>query len=117
MIRAHPVTGRKVLFVNEGFTVYVEGMPKTESDLLLQELFAHIVRPEVLYTHKWRQRDLLMWDNCLVQHRAVRDYELPLRRLMHRTTVAGAARRLEAHRIRFAITMAGAVLCPDTFRS
>ena len=87
VIRAHPVTGRKVLFVNEGFTVYVEGMPKTESDLLLQELFAHIVRPEVLYTHKWRQRDLLMWDNCLVQHRAVRDYELPLRRLMHRTTV------------------------------
>ena len=92
VIRVHPVTGRKVLFVNEGFTVYVEGMPKTESDSLLQELFAHIARLEALYTHQWRQGDLLMWDNCLVQHRAIRDYELPLRRLMHRTTVAGRRR-------------------------
>ena len=90
MIRAHPVTGRKVLFVNEGFTVCVEGLPKIESDLLLKELFAHIARPKGLYAHQWRRGDLLMWDNCLVQHRAVRDYELPLRRLMHRTTVAGS---------------------------
>jgi taurine dioxygenase len=89
-IRAHPLTARKVLFVNEGFTAFVEGMPRTESDLLLQELFTHIVRPEALYTHRWRRGDLLMWDNCLVQHRAIRNYELPLRRLMHRTTVAGS---------------------------
>lgn len=89
VIRAHPLAGRKVLFVNEGFTVYMEGMPPTESDLLLRELFRHILRPETLYTHQWRQGDLLMWDNCLVQHRAIRDYALPLRRLMHRTTVAG----------------------------
>jgi taurine dioxygenase len=86
---AHPVTGGKVLFVNEGFTVYIEGLPKTESDSLLRELFAYTVRPEVLYVHQWRQGDLLMWDNCLVQHRAIRDYAPPLRRLMHRTTVAG----------------------------
>ena len=100
VIRAHPVTGRKVLFVNEGFTVYVEGMPRAESDSLLQELFEHIARPEVLYAHQWRRGDLLMWDNCLVQHRAVRNYELPLRRLMHRTTVAGTRRgtaRLDSH--------------------
>jgi taurine dioxygenase len=90
VIRAHPMTGRLVLFVNEGFTAGVEGLPKDESDSLLQELFAHIVRPEALYTHQWRQGDLLMWDNCLTQHRAIRNYELPLRRLMHRTTVAGA---------------------------
>jgi taurine dioxygenase len=89
IIREHPMTGRKVLFVNEGFTVYIEGLPKTESDSLLQELFAHIVRPEGLYTHQWRLGDLLMWDNCLVQHRATPDYAPPLRRLMHRTTVAG----------------------------
>jgi taurine dioxygenase len=89
VIREHPVTGRKVLFVNEGFTVYIEGLPKTESDSLLQELFSHIVRPEGLYTHQWRLGDLLMWDNCLVQHRATRDYAPPLRRSMHRTTVAG----------------------------
>jgi taurine dioxygenase len=89
MIRMHPVTGRDVLFVNEGFTVSIDGMPKNESDLLLRELFTHIVRPEVVYKHEWQQGDLLMWDNGLVQHRAIRDYDLPLRRLMHRTTVAG----------------------------
>lgn len=89
IMRAHPITGRKVLFVNEGFTVEIEGMPRAESDSLLAELFSHITRPEALYHHQWRQCDLLMWDNCLTQHRAVRDYELPLRRLMHRTTVAG----------------------------
>jgi taurine dioxygenase len=92
VIRAHPLTGRKVLFVNEGFTVSVEGMPQTESDSLLQNLFAHMVRREVLYAHHWRPGDLLMWDNCLVQHRAVVDYELPMRRLMHRTSVAGVQR-------------------------
>jgi taurine dioxygenase len=89
VFHSHPVTGRKVLFVNEGFTASIEGIPSSESNALLQELFAHIVRPEALYTHQWRQGDLLMWDNCLTQHRAIRNYELPLRRLMHRTTVAG----------------------------
>jgi len=89
VIRAHPLTGRKVLFVNEGFTVLIERMPHAESNSLLQELFTHIARPETLYTHHWRQGDLLMWDNCLVQHCAIRNYELPLRRLIHRTTVAG----------------------------
>jgi taurine dioxygenase len=89
VIRSHPLTGRKVLFVNEGFTVYLEGMSQTESDSLLRSLFAHIVRREVLYAHHWRQGDLLMWDNCLVQHCAVGDYHPPLRRVMHRTTVAG----------------------------
>ena len=92
VIRPHPLTGRKVLFVNEGFTAYMEEMTQTESGLLLRGLFAHIVRPEALYAHQWRQGDLLMWDNCLVQHCAVSDYDLPLRRLMHRTTVAGPQR-------------------------
>jgi taurine dioxygenase len=89
VFRPHPFTGRKVLFVNEGFTTSIEGLPAGESTALLAELFAHMVRPETLYTHQWQAGDLLMWDNCLVQHRAIRDYELPLRRRMHRTTVAG----------------------------
>ena len=89
VIRFHPVTGRKVLFVNEGFTAFIEGMPEEESAAVLQELYRHIARPEALYQHIWRVGDLLMWDNCLTQHRAVRNYELPLRRRMHRTTVAG----------------------------
>ena len=89
VVRRHPVTGRKVLFVNEGFTALIEGISSEESSALLQELCAHIVRPETLYTHRWQKGDVLMWDNCLTQHRAIRNYQLPLRRLMHRTTVAG----------------------------
>ncbi|MFN7935974.1 MAG: TauD/TfdA family dioxygenase [Bryobacteraceae bacterium] len=89
VLRSHPVTGRKVVFVNEGFTAAIEGIPVEESAKILPTLFAHIVRPEALYTHRWQAGDLLMWDNCLTQHRAIRNYELPLRRLMHRTTVAG----------------------------
>lgn len=89
IVRRHPITGCQVLFVNEGFTVEIEGIARLESDALLAELFAHITRPDTLYRHQWRKGDLLMWDNCLTQHRAVRDYELPLRRRMHRTTVAG----------------------------
>ncbi|MFN7921517.1 MAG: TauD/TfdA family dioxygenase [Bryobacteraceae bacterium] len=90
VIREHPVTGRKVVFVNEGFTVSIDGMAADESTALLDTLFRHITRPEALYTHRWQAGDVLMWDNCLTQHRAIRNYELPLRRLMHRTTVAGA---------------------------
>ncbi|MBS1825636.1 MAG: TauD/TfdA family dioxygenase [Acidobacteria bacterium] len=89
VLRAHPITGRKVIFVNEGFTAAIEGIPAEESAAILPQLFAHIVRPEALYTHRWQQGDLVMWDNCLTQHRAIRNYQLPLRRLMHRTTVAG----------------------------
>ncbi len=89
VIRRHPITQRKVVFVNEGFTAAIEGITAAESQELLHRLYAHMVRPEALYTHRWREGDLLLWDNCLTQHRAVRNYELPLRRLMHRTTVAG----------------------------
>jgi taurine dioxygenase len=89
VIRLHPVTGCKVLFVNEGFTAFIEGMPEDESAAVLNELYWHITQPETLYQHIWRVGDLLIWDNCLTQHRAVRNYELPLRRRMHRTTVAG----------------------------
>lgn len=89
VICSHPITGRKVLFVNEGFTHTLEGVDAEEGRALLRQLFDHITRPEALYQHNWRVGDLLMWDNWLVQHRAIRNYEWPLRRLMHRTTVAG----------------------------
>ncbi len=89
MARAHPWTGRKTLFVNEGFTTSVEGMAEEESARLLRTLFDHITRPEAVYRHKWRVGDLLMWDNGSTQHCAVADYALPLRRRMQRTTVRG----------------------------
>jgi taurine dioxygenase len=91
VVRIHPVTGRKCLFVNEAHTARIAGLPRDESDALLAELCAHIVRPEFRYEHHWRAGDLLMWDNVSVQHKANFDYRLPLRRLMHRATVRGPA--------------------------
>jgi taurine dioxygenase len=90
VVRTHPVTKRKGLFINEAHTSKMAGMPEAEGDALLAELYAHIVKPEFIYRHSWRPGDLLMWDNCAVQHKATFDYDLPLRRLMHRTTVRGS---------------------------
>lgn len=91
VVATHPYTGKKCLFVNEGFTTRIVGMPEAESSALLADLFAHVRKPEFLYAHKWAVGDLLMWDNLSTQHFAVADYALPLRRKMQRTTVTGVA--------------------------
>ena len=88
-VRTHPYTGKKCLFVNEGYTTRIVGMDEAESAALLAELFALIKDHRFVYRHRWQVGDFLIWDNCAVQHRAVLDYELPQRRLMERTTVAG----------------------------
>lgn len=88
-VRTHPYNGRKCLFVNEGYTTRIVGLEEGESAAILTELFEHIKKPELTYRHKWRVGDFLIWDNCAVQHRAVLDYELPLRRRMERTTLTG----------------------------
>ena len=90
VLRTHPVTGRKGMFINQGHTSHLTGMPRAESDTLLAGLYAHITRPEFIYGHSWRVGDLLMWDNIAVQHKATFDYD-PLPRLMYRTTVRGPA--------------------------
>lgn len=90
VVRVHPVTQRKGLFINEGHTSHLTGMPRAESDQLLAQLYAHITQPEFIYGHSWRVGDLLMWDNIAVQHKATFDYD-PLPRLMYRTTVRGPA--------------------------
>jgi taurine dioxygenase len=91
VVRTHPITRRKCLYVNEGFTVSILGLPEDEGSDLLAELSAHAHKAEFVYRHHWRRGDLLMWDNCQTQHLAVGDYALPQRRLMHRTTVKGSA--------------------------
>lgn len=91
VVRTHPVTGRKALFVNEAHTSKIVGLEDSDGQALLDELCRHVIRPEFVYRHRWRAGDLLMWDNCAVQHKATFDYDLPLRRLMHRTTVRGPA--------------------------
>lgn len=91
IVRAHPDTGRKCLFVNEGYTTRIVDMDPGESDALLAELFAHVRKPEFVYRHQWQVGDFLIWDNCATQHCAVPDYALPLRRVMERTTLTGGA--------------------------
>jgi taurine dioxygenase len=91
IVRTHPVTGRKGLFVNEAHTSHIAGLPAAESEALLQKICAHVVQPEFRYRHRWQAGDLLMWDNVAAQHKATFDYALPLRRLMYRTTVRGTA--------------------------
>ena len=91
VVRTHPVTGRKGLFINEAHTSHIVGLSAAESAALIEQICAHVVRPEFRYEHQWRAGDLLMWDNAAVQHRANFDYRLPLRRRMHRTTVRGSA--------------------------
>lgn len=91
IVRTHPVTGKKGLFINEAHTSHIVGLPKAESDALLKEVCRHVIQPEFQYEHHWQAGDLLMWDNCAAQHKANFNYRLPLRRLMYRTTVRGSA--------------------------
>lgn len=89
VIRTHPVTGRKCIYVNEGFTDHIVGLPADESRSLLDELFEHATRPGFIYRHKWQQGDLLMWDNVSTQHNAIGDYGTRPR-IMQKATVAGS---------------------------
>jgi taurine dioxygenase len=90
VIRTHPVTGQRAIYVRAGECVSIVGMPDAEALPLIRELCDFVTRPEFLYRHHWRVGDLLMWDNCCAQHLAVKDYDLPQRRLMHRVTVNGS---------------------------
>jgi taurine dioxygenase len=91
IVRAHPKTGRKCLYVMRDDCTGIEGIEQEEAEVLIAALADHIVKPAFIYRHQWQPGDLLMWDNCTVQHRAIQDYDLPQRRLMHRTTMGGAA--------------------------
>ena len=90
LVRTHPVTGRKALYVSPVYTVGIEGMTLKESQAILGFLFAHMTQDEFVYRHKWAQGMLLMWDNRCTVHYADGGYDGHLR-VMHRTTVAGEA--------------------------
>ena len=90
VVRSHPRTGRKCLYVMRDDCTAIDGMEAEEAEALIAALADHIVKPAHIYRHQWRTGDLLMWDNCTVQHRAIQDYDLPQRRLMHRTTMGGS---------------------------
>ncbi|HOW76330.1 MAG TPA: taurine dioxygenase [Candidatus Competibacteraceae bacterium] len=88
VIRTHPVSGRKGLFVNAGFTTRIVELAPRESEAVLNLLFAHIARPEFVVRWRWKTHDVAFWDNRLTQHYAIADY-LPHRRVMHRATILG----------------------------
>src|ERR1700747_712265 len=73
IVRTHPYTGCKSLYVTAGECVGIEGMPEDEAVDLIAELDAHCVRPEFCYRHRWRAGDLLMWDNAAAMHLAICD--------------------------------------------
>ena len=88
VVRTHPETGIKGLFVNEGFTTAIEGLQPDESRALLELLIAHQAKPQFTYRHRWQTGDVLFWDNRITQHMVVADY-WPQRRRMHRATILG----------------------------
>jgi taurine dioxygenase len=88
VVRLHPVSGRKVLFVNPQFTIAIKGMDERESRTLLDTLFHQALIPEYQHRHHWAPHTIAMWDNRSTQHYAVHDY-YPQRRYMERVTIKG----------------------------
>src|SRR5579859_299769 len=88
VVRIHQTTGRKALFLNELCVDQIVGLPPTESEQLLKELYDHTLRPELIYRHKWRKGDLLVWDNCSLMH-CVADIPVHEPRIFHRSQTRG----------------------------
>lgn len=88
VVRTHPETGEKALFVNEGFTARIEGWPESGSRAMLERLYAHCADERFVYAHRWRAGDLVLWDNRCTMHCAT-SYDLAHERSMHRATIRG----------------------------
>jgi len=88
VVRTHPATGRQALYVNRLMTREIEGLPREESEAILQLLFDHQERAEFVYEHVWRSGDILIWDNRCTLH-ARTDFSAGERRLLRRVTVLG----------------------------
>ena len=88
VVRTHPATGRKALYVNRLMTVRIQGLSEQESDALLDMLFDHQEQRQFIYEHVWRPGDILMWDNRCTLH-ARTDFSAGERRLLRRVTILG----------------------------
>ena len=90
IIRTHPVTGRKILYVNPTFTAHIEELPPKEGDAILAFLFEHQDQPEFQCRWRWQQGDVAIWDNRSTHHYAIADYGTEARTI-HRVTLEGEA--------------------------
>ena len=88
VVRTHPQTGRRALYVNEGFTTRIKELPPGESDALLAFLFRHCARPDFHCRFQWRPHSIAFWDNRCAQHLAIWDY-YPQTRHGYRVTIKG----------------------------
>ena len=88
VVRTHPVTGRKALYLGRMGNGYIVGLPVAESDRVIDELWAHMTEPEFVWEHEWRVGDVVMWDNRCVAH-ARNAFNPNAQRLLHRITVKG----------------------------
>jgi taurine dioxygenase len=90
MVRTHPVSGKKCLFLGRRLDSYIFGLPLDESEALLDEIWAHTRQDKYIWEHKWKVGDLLVWDNrCLMHHRNA--FPADARRIMHKSITAGEA--------------------------
>lgn len=96
LVRTHPTTGMKSLYVCPAVISHIEGMDASTGTALLETLIQHITQPHYVYSHRWRQGDLVVWDNRAVLHTASLFDHTRYQRLMYRTTVAGNAPPLSA---------------------
>lgn len=88
VIRTHPETGKKVIFVNSLFTTHIEGMRSAESQAILAFLYQHVVTPEYTCRFHWQPHSIAIWDNRSTQHKPINDY-FPAHRRMERITIDG----------------------------
>jgi alpha-ketoglutarate-dependent taurine dioxygenase len=88
IVRTHPETGRRNLFVNPGFTTSIKGLSRGESDAILQYLYRHMTTPEYIVRYRWEEGDLGFWDNRTTMHYAINDYG-SAHRVIQRVTIRG----------------------------
>jgi taurine dioxygenase len=92
LIRTHPETGRRAIYVNPLFTTRIEGLSSHESGAILDFLYRHVVSPEFTVRLAWAPGTIAIWDNRSTQHKPVNDF-LPQHRMLHRITIEGARPR------------------------
>src|SRR2546429_4632464 len=91
IVRIHPESGRKAIYINPIRTEGIVGMPEEEAQALLADLLKHATQPRYQYRHQWRPGDLIMWDNRSLLHKANGDYDMDQVRYLYRVMLQGDA--------------------------